>query len=110
MITTFRYDFRKIKKDTYFEFRYQWHDDDGNALSLAGSTVKCIIWNRERTSQLVELGYELLNENPGITKHFLTRNQTSVLEGDCNYELSVIDSANKRHCYMDGIMPFVDWT
>jgi hypothetical protein len=49
--------------------------------------------------------------NPGHTTHVLTKLQTAAIAvGDHSYELTLIEPDGSYYCYMDGVMPFIDFT
>ena len=108
-ITPFRYVFKPIKRGFDFEWSFFWFDDAGDALNLTGSTVSCILWDRKREVQLAVMGLATISLNPGNTRHFLTAVQTAALEGPVPYELRLLEPDGSLQCYMDGIMPFVDF-
>ena len=109
-ITAFRYDFRPIKKGFDFSWEFYWYDSEGSSLNLAGSIISCVVWDRKKTNVLATLATQYISLAPGHTSHGLTNAQTSILDGALPYELRLQEPGGALHCYMDGLMPFVDFS
>ena len=109
-ITSFRYDFRPIKKGFDFSWEFEWYNETGTPLDLTGSTVSCVVWDRKKTTVQATLTTQYISRAPGRTSHALTAAQTAMLDGQLPYELRLLLPDNSFHCYMDGLMPLVDFT
>jgi hypothetical protein len=109
-ITAFRYDFRPIKRGFDFSWEFHWFDSAGEPLDLAGCTVSCVVWDRKKELELISLAVEYVSLDPGHTSQSLTPAQTAILVGSLPYELRLLEPDNSYHCYMDGLMPFVDFS
>ena len=104
-ISPFRYDFRPIKRGFDFEFEFHW------GLDLTGSTISVVIWDRKRENIVNTMDTTIIALNPGHTNHALTNTQTASIEvGNYDYEMIRLEPNGKKHCYLDGIMPFVNFT
>ncbi len=110
-ISTFNYNFRQIKRCFDFDFEFRWFGEDGAGLNLLGSQTSVNIWDKKRENILITMTTTVIAENPGHTLHALSKVQTEALvAGDYPYELALIEPDGNTYCYMDGIMPFVDFT
>lgn len=110
-ITAFHYDFRPIKRYFDFNFEFYWFDETGAGLNLAGSIISVVLWDRKRENIISTMTTTVIALNPGHTNHALTNTQTALIEpGNYNYELALLEPDGSKYCYMDGIMPFVNFT
>jgi hypothetical protein len=110
-ISPFHYDFRPIKRGFDFDFQFYWFDETGNGLNLNGSQVSINLWDKKRENVITSMSTAYLAMNPGHTIHALNKTKTTLLvAGDYFYELALIEPDGSTYCYMDGVMPFVDFT
>jgi hypothetical protein len=109
-ITTYRYDFKPIKRGFDFSWEFEWFDGAGAPLNLTGSSVSCVVWDRKKTAVQATLATQYISLSPGRTSHGFTAAQTAILDGKLPYELRLLLPDSTFHCYMDGLMPFVDFT
>jgi hypothetical protein len=109
-ISPFNYNFRPIKRCFNFDFQFYWFDETGAGLNLTGSNISVVVWDKKRENIISTMSTTILAVNPGHTHHAFTSTQTAAIEiGNYNYELALVDSSGNTYCYMDGIMPFVNF-
>jgi len=110
-IFPFNYNFRPIKKCFNFDFQFYWFDETGAGLNLTGSTTSVVLWDKKRETIISTMTTTVLALNPGHTSHAFSKAQTDLIEpGNYNYELALVEPDGTTYCYMEGIMPFVDFT